>query len=259
MAVRADRRLAGAVLQRFAEVTAGGRRPFPGKFRQRRVGADERTDDEEEEEEDFFTVQIQDLDNSFVDPEGRLRLRQTGRYLSVPHGRTTNKLFETQPVVKARGEAGLAVTTPQRCNDIAAEVAGDTGDEMGQAHFILAEVLSEVTGDDAWLRGMKVVREGFKNGAERRRILTFLSDLSAAYQRAAKTSSERLAAALERRRLNAAQDDALRRRPAVLLAYVRARGAGAVLPRAPTRQRGLRRRDRDVPGAPVLAQRTPAP
>lgn len=115
---------------------------------------------------------------------GQLRLRQTDRYLKVTHGTTTKKLFETEPIVTAVNRRGLAVKTPQRCNEMAQFVTGKFGVETTatkQSHGIMAAVLTTVTGEDFTSR----LRSGFKTHEALAEYGVFLDDLAERFQEAA--------------------------------------------------------------------------
>jgi hypothetical protein len=137
--------------------------------------------------------------------KGRLRLRQTDRYLKVTQGTTTKKLFETEPIVPSAGQQGLAVKTPQRCNEMAEFVTGKFGVEATatkQSHRIMAETLTAVTGEDFTSR----LRAGFRTHQELADYGVFLDDLVERFQEAMAdpVESPLLEAELTRRLLNEA-------------------------------------------------------
>jgi hypothetical protein len=163
-----------------------------------------------DEPKTFFatTQQVKDANTALA--AGNLRLHQTNRYLWVRHGDTSQPLFEVVPEVLSAKQRGLAVKTPQRCNEMAEFVTGRYGfetDATKQAHRIIAAVLTDVTGVN-WSAGIK---SGFRTHAAIQEYGHWLNDLVTEFQRAAGDPVEGLLveAALTARLLNTALDPQL--------------------------------------------------
>jgi hypothetical protein len=95
----------------------------------------------------FATAALISASNSAL--EGAVRLERTSRYL----WNNNVRLFEVEPVVASKGQRGLDLTGPQRCNEMAEFVTGKRGMEISatwQAHQLMAAVLDTLRPEDNW-------------------------------------------------------------------------------------------------------------
>ncbi|MEA5476392.1 DUF4157 domain-containing protein [Pseudanabaena galeata UHCC 0370] len=75
---------------------------------------------------------------------GKVELRATNKYLLVGNGWSSKKLYQVEPIVVENNQQGLAVTGPQRCNEMAEFVSGKVGIEgvaMIQANEVLMKIM----------------------------------------------------------------------------------------------------------------------
>lgn len=147
--------------------------------------------------------------------KGEVSLRQTDRYLTVTGDDVEKKLFEVEPVVVAKKQRGLGVTTPQRCNEMAGLLTGKAGLDISaaqQAPPLVARVLDRVTGEE-WEKEHAYRLKAFHHDSDAPRLyLRFLDAMITEFQRILSDdgrNGRKMEAELRKLSMNASLDPAL--------------------------------------------------